>query len=422
MPRRKSRREQREEDAIVAEQTIEDQLRSLVNDSTISVEDAAGISTVVGCLDFVSANVASLPIGIYHRSGQDVKLDTEDYRNRLLNDETGDLMDAYQWKKRLVIDYLLYGSGYTYIDKVGNHIRSLRYVDPRMVSAIPNTDPIFKTVEYYINGQKFRDFEVLRILRNTTNGYKGTGIVDQANRPLSIILDGLLYERSLFRSGARKGFLKSAKRLSDSALKSLTRAVKRLFSNSDDNVVVLNSGVEYQPAGQTAVETQLNDMKKLNSKEICKMFCIAPSVLEGGASEEDRRNSIMNAVVPIVDALEKALNRFCLLETEKNNMFIKIDRDKLLEVSQLERFQTYQIAKSGGWMMVDEIRQKENLPPVDFDYINIGLDSVLYDPKSKQVYTPNTNQTTNLSGTPKGGNGPDETGSQGLTGTPDGLR
>ena len=152
------------------------------------------------------------------------------------------------------------------------------------------------------------------------------------------------------------------------------------------------------------------------------MFCIAPSVLEGGASEEDRRNSIMNAVVPIVDALEKALNRFCLLETEKNNMFIKIDRDKLLEVSQLERFQTYQIAKSGGWMMVDEIRQKENLPPVDFDYINIGLDSVLYDPKSKQVYTPNTNQTTNLSGTPKGGNGPDKTGSQGLTGTPDGLR
>lgn len=412
----------REDEQVVAEQSIEDQLRSLVSDSRISVEDAASISTVIGCVEFISSNVASLPINVYRRNGLNMEPVTDDYRNRLLNAETGDLLDAYEWKKRTVFDYLLYGSAYTYVDKVGNKIRSLRYVSPKNVSAIPGTDPIFKTADFYVQGQKFRDFQIMRILRNTDNGYKGRGVVDQANRPLSIILDGLLYERSLFRSGARKGFLKSAKRLSESALKQLTKAVKRLFSNSDDNVVVLNSGVEYQPAGQTAVETQLNEMKKTNADEICKMFCVAPSILEGGASEEDRRNSIINAVIPVVDALESALNRFCLLETEKEDLRIKIDRDKLLEVSQLERYQTYEIGKRGGWLTVDEIRQREDIPPLDFGYINIGLDSVLYDPKAKTVYTPNTNQTTNLNGTPKGGNEPDETGSQGLTGTPDGLR
>ena len=424
MPGRRKRREiatrEEEQTAAVTEQTIEEQLHALVSDDKITVEDAASISTVMGCVDFISSNVASLPINIYRRDEQSIEPVVGDYRNRLLNAETGDLLDAYQWKKRMAADYLLYGSAYTYVDKVGNAIRSLRYINPKSMSAIPNTDPIFKTVDFYVQGTYVRDYEVLRILRNTNNGYKGIGIVDQANRPLSIIMDGLLYERSLFRSGARKGFLKSAKRLSESALKQLTRAVKRLFSNSDDNVVVLNSGVEYQPAGQTAVETQLNEMKKTNAEEICKMFCVAPSVLAGGASEEDRRNSIINAVIPVVDALESALNRFCLLEAEKGDLFIKIDRDKLLDVSQLERFQTYEIGKRNGWMMVDEIRQRENLPPIDFDYINIGLDSVLYDPKTKQVYTPNTNQSVQLD--QKGGDTPDGTGDQGRADSSDGLR
>ena len=387
-------RTREDENTVIADETFEETLRELAKDNKITSEDALSLSTVLACVDVVSNTVAGLPVRMYRRTDGETEELLDDYRLHLLNDETGDLLDAFQWKKAVVKDYLIEGNGYTYVNKPGREIKSLHYIDHRSVSAMMNTDPIFKSCNFMINGKTFRDFEIMRILRNTKNGCTGIGIVEEANRPLSIMLDGLLYERSLFRTGARKGFLKSAKRLSETAMQTLTRAIRKLFSNDGDSVVVLNSGIEYQAAGQTAVETQLNEMKETNVAEICRMFCLSPRILTGGATEEDVRISMMYGIVPVVNALESALNRFCLLESEKRNIFIRIDRDEILQASLLQRYQAYEIAKRNGLLTTDEIREAEDYKPLGIDFINLGLDAVLYHPKTGQIYTPNTNQTT----------------------------
>ena len=47
-------------------------------------------------------------------------------------------------------------------------------------------------------------------------------------------------------------------------------------------------------------------------------------------------------------------------------------------------------------MQIDEIRLKENLPPLGLDFVRLGLQDVLYDPETKQFYMPNMNQTGGL--------------------------
>ena len=47
-------------------------------------------------------------------------------------------------------------------------------------------------------------------------------------------------------------------------------------------------------------------------------------------------------------------------------------------------------------MQADEIRYKEDMKPLGLDWIELGLNSVLYDPKTRQIYTPNTNETANM--------------------------
>lgn len=94
----------------------------------------------------------------------------DDYRLRLLNEETGDLLDAFQWKCTLVRDYLLPGNGYTYVDWAGNMIQGLYYVDPLQVSVEIGADPIFKTARFFIGGNSYRDYEIMRVLRNTRDG------------------------------------------------------------------------------------------------------------------------------------------------------------------------------------------------------------------------------------------------------------
>ena len=51
-----------------------------------------------------------------------------------------------------------------------------------------------------------------------------------------------------------------------------------------------------------------------------------------------------------------------------------------------------------NFLQVDEVREKEDYEPLGINWIRLGLDSVLYDPKTNMIYTPNTNEMQQLEG------------------------
>ena len=53
-----------------------------------------------------------------------------------------------------------------------------------------------------------------------------------------------------------------------------------------------------------------------------------------------------------------------------------------------------------NFLQVDEVREKEDYEPLGINWIRLGLDSVLYDPKTNMIYTPNTNEMKQLKGVP----------------------
>ena len=63
-----------------------------------------------------------------------------------------------------------------------------------------------------------------------------------------------------------------------------------------------------------------------------------------------------------------------------------------------ERFEAYKTAIDANFMQIDEVRFMEDMPALGLDWIKLGLDSVLYDVKTGKIYTPNTNQTSDLKG------------------------
>ena len=60
-------------------------------------------------------------------------------------------------------------------------------------------------------------------------------------------------------------------------------------------------------------------------------------------------------------------------------------------------------------MQLDEVRYEEGRNPLGLDFVRLGLDTVIYDPVKKEIYTPNTKEWVNLKET--GGDG-DESGDQ----------
>lgn len=372
-------------------------LRASLSDDYMTRDQAMNVPAFAACVNKIAETVSTIPIRLYRLVDGKLEAVEDDARVRLLNDDTGDTLDGVQFKRALVRDYLTGKGGYAFINRTGNQIRSLHYVRESEVSFLFTSDPIFKDYDIMIQGTKYKPFEFLKVLRNTEDGRSGRSVVDENSEVLSVAYHSLEYEKNLVKTGGnKKGFVKSAKKLAEPAIKALKAAWRRLYQNNTENVVILNDGLEFQEASNTSVEMQLNENKKTNSDEICKLFNMPPAMINGGATEQDKTNFVQYCLNPILKEIECALNRDLLLESEKGSYYFAADTSELTKGDIEKRFRAYETASKNGFMQIDEIRLRENLPPLGLDFVRLGLQDVLYDPVTKQFYMPNMNQTGGL--------------------------
>lgn len=397
--------ERAEETTDITAQVDDVLLRALLGGTSITKNEALNIPSVKSCINFIADSVSMIPIKLYKENDGKADEVKDDTRVKLLNDDTGDTLDAVQFWRAMITDYFLGKGGYAYINKHRNKFVSLHYVNEEQLSVNKSVDPIFKDFDILVHGNKYMPYEFLKLLRNTKDGAEGHSIIDENNLILSVTYNSLVFEETLVRKGGnKKGFVKSARKLSDAAITALKEAWKRLYSNNSDNVVILNEGLDFQEASNTSVEMQLNENKETNSAEICKLFNIPENIIKGTASSKEYTNAFKMAVMPVLRVITCALNRELLLEKEKGSFYFDFDTKEMLKGDLKERFEAYKVAIESNFMQIDEVRFMENLPALGLSWIKLGLDSVLYDIKTGSIYTPNTNQTNKMNETKlKGG-------------------
>lgn len=372
-------------------------LRASMSDDIMTKEQAMNVPAFAACVNKIAETISTIPIKLYKLVDGKLEVVSDDIRVRLLNNDTGDTLDGVQFKRAITRDYLIGKGGYAYIHRVGNSIQSLHYVKENEISFMYNVDPIFKDYDIMIQGVKYKPFEFLKILRNTEDGRSGKSIVTENKEILSVAYHTLEFEKNLVKTGGnKKGFIKSPKKLAKEVIISLKNAWRQLYQNNTENVVILNEGLEFQEASSTSVEMQLNENKKTNSEEICKLFNMPPSMISGGATEQDKINFVQYGLNPILIEIECALNRDLLLESEKGSFYFAADASELTKGDIEKRFKAYETASKSGFMQIDEIRLKENMPPLGLDFVRLGLQDVLYDPETKEFYVPNMNQKGSL--------------------------
>lgn len=386
-------------------------LQALLGRQTITKDEALSIPSVNSCIGFIASAVSMLPIKLYEEKEGKATEVTGDVRLKLLNDETGDTLDAVQFWKAIITDYFLGKGGYAYINKELNKFISLHYIDESKIAINKNDDPIFKSYKINVYGKEYWPYEFLKLLRNTKDGASGISVTDENNLALSVAYHSLVYEQTLVKKGGnKKGFLKSQKKLTDEAITALKNAWARLYSNNSENVVILNDGIDFQEASNTSVEMQLNENKLTNSGEIAKIFNMPINLIKGTATNQEYSNAFKLAVMPVLRTIECGLNKEFLLEKEKGSFYYAFDTKEMLKGDIKERFEAYKTALDSNFLQIDEVRFMEDLPALGLTWIKLGLDTVLYDVDTKTVYTPNTNETTKIDGLKGGEN--NESGNQ----------
>ena len=386
------KRDESSQDLPVVEPPVSDVLlRAILNNEAITREKALTLPAVSGAVDLIGNMIAAMPVKLYkHKQGR-VEEQENDTRVKLLNGDTGDTLDAFQLKKAMVEDYLMGKVGYCYIQRRRNEVVALRYVEDMYITVLKNFKPIFKDYVILVEGQEYKPYEFIKLLRNTKDGATGVGLTDELSKTLETAYNTLLYQLSLVKSGGnKKGFLKAQRRLGQEEIDTLKRAWRNMYANNSENVVVLNNGLEFQESSNSSVEMQLDQNKNTLANEINKIFHIY----------EDFDLTFKEAIYPIVKAFETALNRDLLLEKEKKNYFFEFDVKEIIRSNLKERYEAYKLAKETGFLTLNEIRRAENLDDIDgLDVINVGLGAVLYSATTHTYFTPNTDSTTDLNQT-----------------------
>lgn len=370
-------------------------LKSFLSEDTISEREAMNIPAVSKCVNLIADTVSMIPIKLYKEEFLDGKrktVEVEDERCDLFNLDTKDTLDGVQFKRALVRDYLLFGGAYAYIKKRRNTVKSLNYVSFENVHIIENFDPIFKDYNILIGGQSYKPFEFLKVLRSTKDGANGLGIINQNQELLKVAYLTLKFEQSLVSTGgSKKGFIKSEKKITKEAMDSLKRAWRELYCNTENNVIVLNDNLDFKEASNTSTEMQLNENKNSINNSILDIF--------GVPTDWNWETFIKTAVMPILSAIGCALNRDLLLEKEKKSFYFAFDTKEITKGDIKTRFEAYKTALDANLMQIDECRYMEDLEPLGLNFIKLGLQDVLFNPQTKEVYTPNTNKVTNISDT-----------------------
>ena len=367
----------------------------------VTKSEALSIPVVQACIGLVASVVSMLPIRLYKSEDGKKEALQDDARVRLLNDDTGDTLDAAQFRGALVQDYFLGKGGYAYVRRKRNEVVSLHYVDEVFVSILEGHDPIFKYFEFLVDGKRYLPHDFIKILRNTKNGATGTSILKDSPLILSTMHHALQLEKKLMKNeGGKKGIVKPAADVSRFSLEQLREALERAAARLS-NLIVTNQSVEFIPFAASPNELQMQENKAANSIEICKLFNLPPDLICGARSSSVNisrlfTQAMRTGILPVIRLIESALNKVLLLESEKSNHFFAFDFMELMKGTGEERANYFRHALESGYMTINEVRRMEQLPDYDHDLVHFSLADSLLNLKTHTIYTPNTGSAYNL--------------------------
>ena len=360
-------------------------LRALLQGGKVDRTTALSIPVVSACVDLICNTFAMIPFKLYKETienGKRSTVEVADNRVKIINEDTTDTLDGFQFKKAICEDYLLGQGGYAYIKKIRNEFVGLFYVEDRKIVLQKNTDAIFKRFDIMVDGKTYKNHEFIKLLRNTKDGASGKGLTEEISQALETAFRRLRYEYELTATGgSRKGFLKSQKHLDEKSMKALKKAWEDYYAGNA-NTVVLNDGIDFQEASNSSQQNEMDSKTRTFADEVREIFHL----------HINYDDFIKNAIMPIATAFATALNRDFLLEKEKQSYYFAPDTKELLKGSLKERYDAYRIAITTGFKTRNEIRYMEDDDAIEgLDMITLGLGEVLLNANTGEIYTPNTN-------------------------------
>ena len=342
----------------------------------VNAATAQSVSAVYACVAAVSETVASLPLILFRRKGDDRERASDHPLYRVLHDQANPHMTALELRELMQAQVLLRGNSFARI--VTGWDGQVRELWPLPVDTSVLRLPDGKLAYEYSDkaGQRVRllSDEVLHLKHRVgDDAVLGVSPIAAAREVVQLALAEREHGTAMFEGGTRlSGVLTMPGALKDTQRDTLKSSWKTQYAGSKNagGVPILEGGMTYQAISMTADDAQYLASRQFSVEEICRLFRVPPTLV-GDLRHGNYSNSVELARQFVTLTLrrhllmwEQGIASKLLTEAGRRIYFAEHQVEGLLRGDSVNRASFYSSGIRDGWMLPSEARRLENMPTV----------------------------------------------------------
>jgi HK97 family phage portal protein len=343
----------------------------------VTADTAMRIATVNACVRILSETIASLPLHVYQRLDNGGKERAPDHPlYELLHSRPNPWQTSFDFREQMMSHLLLRGNFFAVKLYHGDLIiDDLIPLNPDNVTVLQLPD---YSLQYQISGTGAGTLilgqkDVLHIRGLSRNGILGESVIAQARDTFGSALATQEYAGKFWRNDATPaGIIKVAKKLE----KGEADRIREIWTDDHGGSAnahklhVLGDGASFEKIEMTAEDSQLIETRRFQRSELASLFRVPLMLLQAdtqtttyASSEQFMLAFAMHSIRPWLVRIEQALQM--QLFTAPQKYFPEFNLDGLLRGDLKSRYEAYKIARDAGWMSKNDIREKENMNPIE---------------------------------------------------------
>lgn len=350
---------------------------SSTSGQNVSVDKSLHLSAVWACVKVISETISTLPLKIYERKpdgSKSVAVDHPVYQV-LCRQPAIDLTPA-RFMQMIPASICLRGNSFSEKLFFKKELVGIRPLLPQYMNVGSDdagritykySDPVTKTEREIPreNIMHIRGFSLDAAVGLTPIQF-GADIIGSAlatNEAAS----------NVFKNGLQNsGFMTSSVPLNPEQRTALRNNLQQFMgSNNAGKVMLLEGGFDYKGITINPETAQLLESRSFSIEEICRWFGVPPVIIGHMEKQSSWASSIeslytqflITGLRPMLVNIEQEIGR-CLLDND-DRYFAEFAVEGLLRADSNGRASYYKQALQDGWMNRNEVRAKENLPPIE---------------------------------------------------------
>lgn len=350
--------------------------------NAVSAERSLTLSTVWACVKLISETISTLPLKIYERDadGNKKAVAYQHPLNQLLCVSPNAYQTPSKFFEFIAASILLRGNAYLQKHYIGNRLVALTPILPQNIERIELIDNV---PHYTFTDHRFNQTHRQTLPESQIWHLRGFGIDGMLGlNPLLVGADVLgnaksaetiaskTFGNGLNTSGVfnyKNGFLTK-----DQRAKFKAELQEFAGESNAGKVLLLENGVEYQQISLNPETAQLLESRAYGVEEICRLFMVQPILIGHSSKSSSWGSSIeslymlyaTNTIRPMLVNFEQSIRKNLISASERENTFAEFNLEGLLRGDTASRTAYYQSAVNNGYMTRNEVRAKENMPPL----------------------------------------------------------